>query len=84
MNDSRSKATIRSGTITFDLEKNDANATWPQLQHVHYKDKEFKKQKREEAVLYSQQKATESREIKAREKDEQKKLNVRQQMKVSS
>ncbi len=83
MDDSRSKATIRNGQITFELEKSE-DKTWPQLQDSRHKEKEFAKEKRHEAVLIAQQRAKEESERKAREKDQQKKFAVKQQMRVRS
>lgn len=84
VDDAKSKATISSGQITFILEKKESGIDWPSIQHERHKDKEFTKSKREEAVLYSQERAAKLTERKAAEKDQQKKYAVRQQMKVRS
>ena len=82
VDDCKSKATISSGKITFLLEKKEPGVTWTDVQHEQHKDKDFAKRKREEAVLYSQERAEKVRERKAAERDQQQKFAVRQQMQV--
>ena len=83
VDDSKSKATISSGKITFLLEKKGPGVAWTNVQHEQYKDKDFTKKKREEAISYSQARAEKLRERKAAEKDQQQKFAVRQQMQVN-
>ena len=82
VDDSKSKATISSGKITFLLEKKEPGITWDNVQHEKYKDKDFAMKEREKAVLYSQERAEKLREKKAAERDQQQKFAVRQQMQV--
>ena len=82
VDDSKSKATISSGKITFLLEKKEPGITWDDVQHEKCKDKDFAKKEREKAVLYSQDRAEKLREKKAAERDQQQKFAVRQQMQV--
>ena len=82
VDDAKSKATISSGLITFVLEKKEPNVEWTKIQHDKHKDKDFTRGKRDEAVLYSQERATKLKERKAAEKDQQQKFTVKQQMKV--
>ena len=64
------------------LEKKEPGLTWTDVQHEKHKDKDFTRRKREEAVLYSQERAEKLKERKAAERDQQQKFAVKQQMQV--
>ena len=82
MEDSKSKATISSGQITFQLEKKEPDVVWEHVQHEKYKEKGFSKRKRDEAVAFSQERALRQQERRATERDQQQKFAVKQQMRV--
>eukprot|EP00795_Rhopilema_esculentum_P012547 gene12547-3242_t len=80
--DSKSKATISSGQITFQLEKKEPDVIWEHIQHEKFKEKGFSKMKRDEAVAFSQERALRQQERRATERDQQQKFAVKQQMRV--
>eukprot|EP00794_Sanderia_malayensis_P005280 gene5280-5948_t len=82
VDDSRSKAVIKNGQIHFELQKRDTESTWSLLQHEKHKDKEFMQIERQDAVSFAQQKAQEEAERRAKERDQQQKYTVKQQLLV--
>lgn len=79
--DTKSKATFGNGVLKFQLVKK-SPLQWNQLLASESEDKEFMKNKREEAVGKAHKRAEEEKERKAAEKREQEKLALREQMKV--
>lgn len=81
--DTKSKATLYfgNGVLKFQLVKK-SPLQWNQLLASESEDKEFMKNKREEAVGKAHKRAEEEKERKAAEKREQEKLALREQMKV--
>lgn len=79
--DAKSRATFGNGVLKFQLLKK-SPLQWNQLLASESKDKEFMKNKREEAVGKAHKRAEEEKERKAAEKREQEKLALREQMKL--
>lgn len=79
--DAKSRATFGNGVLEFQLLKK-SPLQWNQLLASESKDKEFMKNKREEAVGKAHKRAEEEKERKAAEKREQEKLALREQMKL--
>ena len=79
--DKKSKATFGNGVIKFQLVKKNP-IQWNQLLAAESEDKDFMKIKREEAINKAHERAEKEKELKAKEKREQEKLALREQMKV--
>ena len=79
--DKKSKATFGNGFIKFQLVKKNP-IQLNQLLAAESEDKDFMKIKREEAINKAHERAEKEKELKAKEKREQEKLALREQMKV--
>ena len=82
INESASKATIASGLVKFKFEKSE-HELWNSLQAAEVEDKKFMAAARQKAVEDSHKKAELLAEQKAKEKREQERFALREQMKVS-
>ena len=81
INESGSKATIADGVAKFKFEKTD-DELWNNLQAAEVEDKKFMAAARQKAVEDSHKRAEQLAEKKAKEKREQERFALREQMKV--
>ena len=82
VDDLHGKATVGNGVVIFQFDKKEA-VLWHQPQCPQAQDKEFQKQKREEALKRAHSRAQEEKDRRAKEKREDDRLSVREQIKVS-
>lgn len=82
VNESASKATVVGGLVKFKIEKSE-HELWNRLQAAEVEDKKFMAAARQKAIEDSHKRAELLTEQKAKEKREQERFALREQMKVS-
>ncbi|CAK8693863.1 unnamed protein product [Clavelina lepadiformis] len=81
IDDDKSTATIRDGSVTFNLLKKEP-VMWSQLLSIHSDNKSFVLKKKQEAIEYAQKKSEDIVKRKSSAKEENKKYSLKEMMKL--